>query len=116
MFIDKLDNKVIKYNNALHGTIKMKPVVVKTSTELYFNQENNKEGPKFNVSDHVRISKYKSIFTKGCVPNWSEEVFVIKKVRNTVSWTYFFRDLKGEKIVGRLQKFQKSNQNEFRVQ
>ena len=116
MTVDKLNNKVIKYNNAWHGTIKMKPVVVKSSTELYFNQENNEEGPKFNVSDHVRISKYKSIFTKGCVSNWSEDVFVIKKVRSTVSRTYFFRDLKGEKIVGRMQKLQKSNQNEFRIQ
>ena len=48
----------------------------------------------------VRISKYKNIFVKGCVPNWFEEVFVVKKVKNTVPWTYVISDLKGEKIVG----------------
>ena len=46
-----------------------------------FNKENNKEGPKFKVGDHVRISKYKNIFPKGYVPNWSEEVFLINKVK-----------------------------------
>ena len=39
------------------------------------------------VGDNVRISKYKNIFGKGYVPNWSEEVFVIKKVKNTAPWT-----------------------------
>ena len=48
----------------------------------------------------VRISKYKNIFVKGCVPNWFEEVFVVKKVKNTVPWTYVISDLIGEKIVG----------------
>ena len=48
----------------------------------------------------VRISKYQNIFMKGCVPNWFEEVFVVKKVKNTVPWTYVISDLIGEKIVG----------------
>ena len=62
-------------------------------------KKNNKEDPKFNVGDHVRISKYKFIFAKGYVPNWSEEVFVITKVKNTVPWRYVISDLKGEDIV-----------------
>ena len=62
-------------------------------------KKKNKEDPKFNVGDHVRISKYKFIFAKGYVPNWSEEVFVITKVKNTVPWTYVISDLKGEDIV-----------------
>ena len=74
----------------------MKPAVVKSSKELSFNKQNNKEDPKFKIGDHVRISKYKNTFTKGSVPNWSEEVFVIKKVKSTVSWTYFFTGLKGD--------------------
>ena len=41
----------------------------------------------------MRISK--SIFAKGYLPNWSEEVIVIKKVKNTVPWTYIISDLKG---------------------
>ena len=44
----------------------------------------NAKDPKFKVGDHVRISKCKIIFAKGYMPNWSEEVFVIKKVKNTV--------------------------------
>ena len=65
-----------------------------------FNKENNKEGPKFKVGDHVRVSKYKNIFAKGYITNWSEEDFVIKKVKNTVPWTYVISDLNGEEIVG----------------
>ena len=80
MYIDKLDYMVNKYNNTYHKAIKMKPVDVKSSTYIDFNKENNKEGPKFKIDNHVRISKYKNIFTKGYVPNWSEEVFVIKKI------------------------------------
>ena len=54
----------------------MKSVDEKSSTYINFIKENNKEGPKFKVSDHVRISKYKKNF-----PNCSEEIFVIKKVK-----------------------------------
>ena len=65
----------------------MKPVDVKNNTYIDSNKEINDKDLKFKVGDHVRISKYKNIFTKGCTPNWSEEFFVIKKVKNTVSWT-----------------------------
>ena len=66
----------------------------------------------------ARISKYKNIFVKGCVPNWFEEVFVVKKVKNTVPWTYVISDLKGEKIVGTFtkNKMQKTNQKVFIVE
>ena len=46
------------------------------------------------------MSKYKNIFAKGYVPNWSEKVFVIKKVKNTVLWTFVISDFKSEGIVG----------------
>ena len=62
----------------------MKPVDVKPSIYFDFKKENNKEDPKFKVGNHVRISKYKNIFAKGYVPNSSEEVFVLKKVKITV--------------------------------
>ena len=45
--------------------------------------------PKFNVVDHVRISKCKNTFAKGYTQNWSEEILVIKEVKNTVPWTYY---------------------------
>ena len=38
----------------------------------------------FKVGDYIRISKYKNIFAKGYMPNWSEEVFIISKIENTV--------------------------------
>ena len=66
----------------------MKLVDVKSSKYTDFDKRNNKEDPKFRVGDHVRISKYKNIFAKFYVPEWSEEVFVIAKVKNTVPWTY----------------------------
>ena len=94
VYIDKLNDIVNEYNNTYHRTIKMKPVDVKDNTYIDFKKEVNDKDPKFKVGDHVRISKYKNIFAKGYTPNWSEEVFVIKKVKNTVSWTYIINDLK----------------------
>ena len=100
MYSDKLDDIVSKYNNTYHRTIKMKPVDVKDNTYIDFEKEVNDRDPKFKVSDHVRISKYKNIFAKGYAPNLSEEVFVIKKVKNTVQWTYVINDLNDEQIIG----------------
>ena len=77
----------------------MKPVDVKNGTYIDFGTENNDKDPKFKVCDHVRISNYKNIFAKRYVPNWSEEVFVIKKVKNNVPWTYVISDLNGEEIT-----------------
>ena len=66
----------------------------------------------FKIGDTVRISKYKNIFAKGYVPNWSEEDFVIKEVKNTGLWTYVINDLNGEEIVGMFyeNELQKTNQ------
>ena len=99
-YIDKLDDIVNEYNNTYHRTIKMKPVDVKDTKYIDSNKEVNDKDPKFKVGDHVRISKYKNIFAKGYTPNWSEEVFVIKKVKNTVPWTYVINDLNGDEIIG----------------
>ena len=80
----------------------MKPVDVKSNTYIDSNKEINKKDPKFKIGDIVRISKYKNISTNGYIPNWSEEVFVIKKVKNTVLWTYVISDLNGEEVIGTL--------------
>ena len=77
VYIDKLDNIVNNYNNTYHRTIKIKSMYVKRSTYIDFSKEINDEDPKFKIGDIVRISKYKNIFAKGYVPNWSKEVFVI---------------------------------------
>ena len=118
VYIDKLDEIVNKYNNTYHRTIKMKPVDVNPSMYIDSDKENNKEGPKFKVGDHVKISEYKNIFSKGYVTNWSKEVFVIIKNKNIVPWTYVISDLKGEEIVGTFyeKELQKKNQKEFRVE
>ena len=103
-YIDKLDVIVNKYNNTYHSTTKMKPVDVKSSTYIDFNKEINDENSEFKIGDIVRISKYKNIFSKVYTTNWSEEVFVIKKVKNTVSWTHVINDLNREEIVGTFSK------------
>ena len=100
VYIDKLDCIVNKYNNTYHRTIKMKPVDVKDNTYINFDKKINDEDPKFKVGDHIRISKYKNIFAKGYTPNWSKEVFLITKIKNTVPCTYVFNDLNGEEIIG----------------
>ena len=82
--IDKLNDIVNEYNNTYHRTTKMKPVDVEDNAYIDFGKEVNDKDSKFKVGDHVRVSKYKNIFAKGYTPNWSEEVFAIKEVKNTV--------------------------------
>ena len=96
----------------------MKPADVKSSTYIDSSKEINDKDLKFKVGEIVRISKYKNIFAKSYVPNCSEEVFVIKKVKNTVPGTYVIIDLKGEEIVGTFyeNELQKTYQKEFRVE
>ena len=65
---------------------------------IAFNEESNEKDPKFKVGDHFRISKLKNVFAKGYTPNWSEKIFIVKKVKNTVPWTYVIYDLNGEEI------------------
>ena len=78
----------------------MKPVDVKSSKYIESSKEINDEDPKLKIGDLVKISKYKYVFAKGFVPNWSEDVLLIKKVKSTVLWTYVISDLKGKEIVG----------------
>ena len=130
-FIRTLKNKIYKhitavgenvYFNVLHDivdkyhkTIKMKPKDVTSDSFAEYNEESNKKDPKFKASDHVRISKYKNIFAKGYAPNWSEEMFVVKK---TLSWTYVISNLSGAEIVGSFdeKELQKTNLKEFRIE
>ena len=65
VYIYKLDDMVNKYDSTSHRTIKMKPVDENPRIYIDFNKENNKERPKFEVGDHVRISKCKSVFARG---------------------------------------------------
>ena len=118
VYIDKLNAIVNKYNNTYHTTIKMKPINVKDNTYINTKKEINYKRPKFKVGDYVRISKYKNIFAKGYLPNWSEEVFVVDKIKNTVPWTYVINDLNGEEITWTFyeNELQKTNQKEFMIE
>ena len=96
----------------LNKTIKMKPIDVTDYSYVEYNENFNKKDPKFKVGYNARISKYKNIFAKGYTPNWSEEVFVISKIKNTVTWTHAINDLNGEEITGRFyeKELQKTSQ------
>ena len=115
---DALDDIVNINSNTVHRTIKMKPVDVTNDSFAEYNEESNKKDPKFKVGDHVRISKYKNIFAKGYAPNWSEEVFVINKINNTVPRTYAISVLNDEKITGNFyeKELQDTNQQKFRIE
>ena len=75
---------------------------------LILKKEVNDKDPKFKVDDHVRTSKFKK----------SEEVFLIKKVKNTVLWIYVINDLNGEEVIGTFyeKELQKTNQQKFRIE
>ena len=96
----------------------MNPVDVKDNAFINFKKEINNKDPKFKAGDRVRISKYKNIFAKGYMPNWSEELFVIKKIKNAVPWIYIINDLNGEEIIGAFyeKELQRTNQQEFRIE
>ena len=97
IFIKTLKNKIYKHMtdigknvyfnvlddivNSIHSSIKMKPKDVEDDSFVEYIEKSNKKDPKFKIGDHVRISKYKNIFFKGYLPNWSEEIFAINKVK-----------------------------------
>ena len=118
VYFDVLNDIVDKYNNTVYRTIKMKPIDVLGDSYVEYNEDFNKKDPKFKVGDLVRIYKYKNIFAKGYVPNWSEEVFVVSKIKNTVPWTYVVSDLNGEEIIGSFyeKELQKTSQEKFRIE
>ena len=80
VYTDKLYDILDKYHNIYHRAIKMKPIDINSSTYVGFAVENNNKDPKFEVGERARVSKYKDIFAKGYIPNWSAEIFVIKKL------------------------------------
>ena len=114
VYVNKFANIANKNYNTYHSAIKMNPFDVKTSKHLDFGMGNNDKDPKFKIYD----PKIKNIFAKGYASVWSEVGFVIKKVKNTVSWTYVISDLNGDKIVELFYEkgSQKPNQKDFKVE
>ena len=83
-----------------------------------YTEDSNEKDPKFKVDDRVRISKYKNIFAKGYTQGWSEEVFVVSKIKDSVPWAYVITDLNREKNAGSFNQkgLQKTNQEKFWIE
>ena len=113
-----MDDIVNEFNNTYHRRIKMKPIDVTSNNYIEYNVNSNKKDPKFQVGGHLRISKDKNIFAIAYAPIWSEEICIIKKVRNTLPGTYGINDLNNEGIIGTFdqKELQKTNQKEFRIE
>ena len=90
---------ILLENTVIHIIHQLKPVDVKDNTYIDFKKESNDKDPQFKVGDHVRISRYKNIFAKGYMPNWSEDIFIIKKIKNTVPGTYVINILMVKKLL-----------------
>lgn len=109
-WIDILQTLVADYNGTVHRTIKMKPNDVNKSVErhllktVYTPRISLKAKPKFKVGDHVRMSKYKHVFSKGYTPNWTTEIFKIRRVQQTNPITYLLVDIKGRDVLGTIYK------------
>ena len=100
VYSEVLDDIVNKYNNAVHRSIKMKPIDITFDFYAEYKEYSNVTKPKFKVGGHVRISKYKKCFAKVYTQNWLEEVFVVIKIKDIVPWTHVISDLNGEKNAG----------------
>lgn len=106
-WLDLLPELVDEYNHTVHRTIGMKPIDVDKAAEHRLQKtvfstkiELPSRRPKFKIGDHVRISKYKSVFEKGYTPNWTSEIFKIRKVQLTDPYSYLLEDNTGNEIVG----------------
>lgn len=109
-WLNNLQPIMDSYNSTKHRTIQMRPIDVNKQNEADLlrtvyrkNQTLNvyaKKTNKFKVDDHVRVSKYKSLFEKGYTPNWSTEIFKVVKISPTEPITYRLADMDGERIKG----------------
>lgn len=105
-WLDILPKLVAEYNNTKHRTIKMRPNDVNMNNEeslllnIYSYADHRKAKIKFKAGDAVRMSKHKHVFEKGYTPNWTTEVFTIRRVRRTDPVTYFLKDWQDNNIEG----------------
>lgn len=104
-WIDALNDVVASYNKSPHRSIGMAPIDVTQDKEDELARRLYPPKPplryKYDVGDRVRIAKYKHVFQKGYVPNWTEELFVIADKNPTYPVTYVLKDLAGEYIKGK---------------
>lgn len=111
-WLNLLPKLMHEYNNTVHRTIKMKPIEVTAADEhrlqntVFANSIEIRHRPKFKEDDYVRIGKYKSVFEKGYTPNWTTEIFKVRKVQQTNPYTYLLEDYKGNPILGGFYEFE----------
>lgn len=105
-YTKNLPDLINTYNNKVHHTVGMTPSEVNFSNEafllanVYSSKVKRKDKQRFKEGDFVRVSKKRTIFSRGYTPNWSTEVFKIINVRNTIPYTYLLDDLTGQPIQG----------------
>lgn len=125
-WVTMIDNLVENYNKSFHTTIGMSPVEARMEKNYQIAVENtlsktnknmNKK-PKFKLNDKVRISRIKSTFEKGYLPNWSEAVYFIHEIKYTTPITYILKDELGEILEGGFyeNELQKTDQNIYRIE
>jgi len=130
-YIDILDALLESYNKSYHRSIKCSPINVFKKDEnkifqllyKYKKEDGNKSciRLKYKIGDKVRISKYKGTFEKGYTPNFTIELFTIKKILPTEPPTYFLKDLQDEDIRGgfyeqEIQKVSESAEPIYRIE
>ena len=115
VYFDVLDDIVNKHNNTVHKTFKMKATDVTDDSYAEYNEDFNKKILNLKLVTMLEFQNTKIIFAKGYVPNWSEKVFVVNKIKNAVSRTYVVSDLKGEEIIGSFheKELQKTSQEDL---
>ena len=92
-------NKLVdQYNNTYHHSNNKKPISADYPA-LTKKIQYNPRAPKFEVNDRVRITKYKNIFSKAYIKNWSREIFVLDSVLKTNPWSYKIKYLNLEAII-----------------
>ena len=75
VYFDVLDDIINEYNNAVHRTMKMKPIEFTSDSYAEYNEDSNEKDSKFKVGNHVRISKYKIFLLRG-VPKIGQKIFL----------------------------------------
>ena len=125
-YIDKLDDLIKLYNNTYHGSLGCTPSQARQPAyyqrlfdNLYAKRiKERKQTPKFKVGDNVKIIKKKETLEKEFTPNWNEELFTKKTVKETKPPTYTIQDLRGEPVIGSFyeKELQKSKQQTYRIE
>ena len=104
VYIDKLDYIVNKCTIICLSLIRIKPVDVKPNNNINSSKEINDTDRKFEIGDIVRLSKYKNIFAKGYIPNWSEDLLWLKPSRILFPEHNLIMILKMKKLLERFTK------------